>query len=113
MLRASVTLQGRQRATVRRAIRETCRLRNWALHAVNIRTNHIHAVVGIIDTSASTVLNALKASSTRALRERGLWQSDKSPWNDKGSVRYLWTEKSVLAACNYTLHEQGEDLPDF
>lgn len=112
MLRDPVLLDARRRATVRTAIRETCSRRNWGLPAVNIRTNHGHAVVTIIDIGPGIVLNALKANSTRMLRERGLWNDARSPWTDKGSTRYLWTEKHVFAACNYVIHGQGDDLPN-
>ena len=112
MLREAVTLDARQRATVRAAIRETCQFRNWGLPAVNVRTNHAHAVVTIIETGPSAVLNALKANATRLLRERGLWCDDRSPWSDKGSTRYLWTEDSVIAASNYVAYGQGDDLPN-
>ena len=59
------------------------------------------------------VLNALKANSTRLMRERGLWPNERSPWVDKGSTRYLWNEKSVILACNYVEFGQGDDLPEF
>src|SRR5437588_1575653 len=42
-----VSLNGKQRQSVERAIRETCKIRRWALHAVNVRTNHVHVVVSI------------------------------------------------------------------
>jgi hypothetical protein len=37
-----ILLSARQRSSVERAIRETCILRRWNLHAVNVRTNHAH-----------------------------------------------------------------------
>ncbi len=59
-----------QRTIVELAIRETCSVRNWHLHAVNVRTNHVHAVVAAGTGSNSSVIHALKANSTRELRER-------------------------------------------
>src|SRR6266849_10869248 len=41
------TLEGSQRQSVEVAIRETCAIRRWHLYALNVRTNHIHAVVSI------------------------------------------------------------------
>ena len=42
-----VVLNASQRQSVDRAIRETCDFRKWHLYALNVRTNHIHAVVSI------------------------------------------------------------------
>ena len=106
-------MSARQRACVRKAIRDTCRFRNWQLHAVHIRTNHGHAVVTAQNKKGSIVLNAFKANATRLLRERNLWQSSKSPWSDKGSARYLWNSKSVEIVCNYVEFGQGDELPEF
>ncbi len=81
--------------------------------AINVRTNHIHVVVVAPGKSVSIVLNALKANSTRLMRERDAWKSERSPWSDKGSTRYLWNDESVRGACEYTIFGQGDDLPEF
>lgn len=99
------------RAIVHNAIFEVCSFRNWLLHAQNVRTNHAHAVVAGI--SADKILNDLKAYSTRRLREAGVWTHSHSPWSDKGSKRYLWTEDDVLMACGYVINGPGDDLPVF
>lgn len=95
------------------AIREVCQFRHWALHALNVRTNHLHAVV----TAASQpekILNDFKAYATRRLRRDGLWREPHSPWTDGGSKRYLWYERHVARAIHYVLYDQGVDLiPDF
>ena len=108
-----VILTGTQRQCVKRSNRETCEIRKWDLLAVSIRTNHGHAVVAAGIKLPGTVLNALKANATRALREQGLWTLNHSPWVDKGSTRYLWNENSVGNACAYVEYEQGDVLPDF
>lgn len=108
-----VVLDARQRASVKKAIRETCKIRGWTLLAINVRTNHVHAVVAAPNRAPGTVLNALKANATRLMRERKTWLLDTSPWVDKGSTRYLWNEKSVIRAVNYVVHGQGDDLPEF
>ena len=55
-----------ERGSVEKAIRETCQIRKWDLHACNVRTNHVHAVV-TANRRADLVLNALKANATREL----------------------------------------------
>jgi REP element-mobilizing transposase RayT len=106
-----VKLNGPMRATVEDAIRETCAIRNWHLAAINVRTNHAHSVAKIGANKPSIALNAFKANATRLLRERGLWVSARSPWVDKGSCRWLWTEKHVVDAVEYVMERQGDDLP--
>src|SRR5947208_7148644 len=43
----ALILNAAQRRSVTSAIREVCSARRWILHAVNIRTNHVHSVVSI------------------------------------------------------------------
>ena len=108
-----VKLDSNRRVSVEKAIRETCDKRNWRLLAVNVRTNHVHTVVAIGNKKATIALNAFKANATRQMREAGCWQNDHTPWADKGSERYLWTEKHVFDAVDYVLNGQGGDLPSF
>jgi REP element-mobilizing transposase RayT len=107
-----VTLDADRRAAVGKAVRETCTLRNWLMHAVNVRTNHVHVVVAIGITKPGQALNALKANATRQMRRDGCWAHTYSPWADKGSVRYLWNERSVEQAVEYVVVGQGGELPD-
>jgi len=104
-----VTLNSRQRAVIESAIRETCRIRRWQLWTVNVRTNHVHAVVSA-DKRPESVLSALKANATRAMRAAGLWTSELSPWEFRGSKRYLWDEKQLNEAIAYVEYDQGEPL---
>src|SRR4051794_14531911 len=45
MVEAAITLDPHQRELVDETIRRHCEIRNWSLHALNVRTNHVHAVV--------------------------------------------------------------------
>jgi len=105
-------LKASHRNSIGAAIRETCNIRRWLLHAINVRTNHVHTVVSA-NRRAGLVLNAFKANATRQLREDGLWLHPFSPWADKGSKRRLWNEQSVAGAIDYVVNGQGDDLPDF
>jgi REP element-mobilizing transposase RayT len=77
---------------------------------MNVRTNHIHTVVSA-PCKPDKVLSALKANATRKLREAGCWTSSDSPWTDKGSKRYLWTEQDLINAIDYVKYHQGDPLP--
>ena len=109
----TLILDASQRQSVDRAIRETCQFRRWHLHALNVRTNHIHTVVSIGSIKPERALTAFKANATRQMRQDGGWHQGSSPWAEKGSKRYLWNERSVAQAIEYVLYEQGNDLPDF
>ena len=113
MKRPPVILNAEMRMTAEMAIREVCEFRNWALRAINIRTNHAHAVASTPDRDHPKVLNAFKAYATRKMRERGCWSSESSPWADKGSQRVLWNAEALWNACNYVNNGQGADLDNY
>jgi hypothetical protein len=69
------TLDAEQRQSVENAIRETCLYRRWHLHALNVRTNHVHVVVSTGTMKAGRALNALKANAARQMRRPELEQS--------------------------------------
>ena len=98
-----------KRQAVDTSIRRTCELRGWDLLALNVRSNHVHVVVGA-DSPKEKVLADLKAWATRALRESGLAPGDVEVWAHHGSTRVLGSEGAVEAAINYTLFEQGFEL---
>jgi REP element-mobilizing transposase RayT len=108
-----VILDASQRKSIEAAVRETCAIRKWLLHAVNVRTNHVHAVVSIGVIKPERALTAFKANATRQMRQDGCWRHVYSPWAEKGSKRSLWNERSVERAIDYVLYGQEGDLPDF
>ncbi len=108
-----VTLDECERKVVLQAIIEVCQHRSWTLHACNVRTNHVHVVVGASDTP-ERVMNDFKSYATRHLREneetkRAATVRERS-WTRHGSTRYLNTQDSFNAANQYVLDEQGSDL---
>src|ERR1044072_8330334 len=108
-----VILNASQRRSVEKAVRDTCEKRCWDLHALNVRTNHIHAVIDIGTKKADIALNALKANATRQLRDDGLWNLEHSPWVKRGSKRNIWSERMVAEASDYVINRQGDEPPDF
>jgi REP element-mobilizing transposase RayT len=95
-----VRLRSRQRRAIEEAIRETCKIRKGDFWTTNALTNHIHTVVSA-QCKPEVILAAFKANATRKLREAGCWPSRRSPWVDRGSKRYLWTEADVINAVAY------------
>ena len=108
MRSTSRRLTGQQRAAVEAAIREVCDYRGWALHALNVRTNHVHVVV-TSDGKPEFAMNSFKSWATRKMSEAGLAGGGGHIWTRHGSTRYLWNEPSVAAAVAYV--QEGQDVP--
>ncbi|MGI8927449.1 MAG: transposase [Tepidiformaceae bacterium] len=109
LLSAPVTLDGEQRQVVANTIRTVCGYRQWQLHALNVRTNHVHVVASAAE-QPDRLLSALKAWSTRRLRELGMAPGGSPVWTKHGSTRYLWLQRDVDAASTYVLDGQGAPL---
>ena len=105
----AVILNDRQRELVNDSIEEVCSFRSYDLRALNVRTNHVHAVISKA-VKPEKILNDLKAYATRRLRMERAVASDQKVWARHGSTRYLWKPKQVQSAIEYVLYGQG-DLP--
>jgi REP element-mobilizing transposase RayT len=111
MTEAVVVLDVEQRRVVEKTITEHCALRQWILHAVNCRTNHVHAVLSA-NLHPDHIRSQLKAWSARRLSEqaqsRGNLADDKrrSWWGERGSRRFLNDEASLEAAILYVRDAQ-------
>ncbi len=104
-----VKLDARRRRIVQLAVQEVCEHRLYPLHAINVRTNHVHTVVTAM-RKPEPVLEAFKSYSTRALRRAGLIAAELKPWIRHGSTIYLWKERDVAKAIEYVMLSQGDDL---
>src|SRR5262249_49385037 len=101
-----------ERTIVEKQIRETCEHRLWTLHAVNCRTNHVHAVVSAANTEPEKVRDDLKAWCTRRLRER--WNSQRVDWwTERGNVRSVYTEQQLERVIQYVMEAQDRKHLDF
>jgi REP element-mobilizing transposase RayT len=97
------------RRTVESSAKEFCKRRGYGLLAVNVRTNHVHAVVSA-QAKPERIVDALKANATKMLREQSLISSEMKIWSRGRSRRYLWKPRHVNAAIDYVLYCQG-DVP--
>jgi REP element-mobilizing transposase RayT len=104
-----VLLDARARAVVHRTIIEVAEHRDWTVHALNVRSNHVHVVIGAPDVPEG-VMNALKSWSTRRMVKAGVAPAGTKTWVRHGSTRYLWKPEQVEAACQYVCERQGADL---
>ena len=108
---APILLTSAQRDIVEQTIRDHCAFSGWSLHAVNVRTNHIHLVV-TADASPEEVMNQLKAWCSRRLNEHAAVQSttprrDRSQWwTQHGSTKWVNDERYLHNAILYVLEGQ-------
>jgi len=104
-----VVLDGPARVVVEGAIQRVVEHRDWTIHALAVRTNHVHVVVSAPQVPEQ-VMNAFKSWATRRLVEAGLLPAGVRAWVRHGSTRYLWKSAELRAACDYVELGQGPEL---
>jgi REP element-mobilizing transposase RayT len=110
LLKAPPFLLGEKaRKIVEDSVKEVCRVREYLLYAINVRTNHVHSVVSS-HGNPERMMDSFKAYSTKALRAAGLLSADGKVWSRHGSTKYLWTEAEITNAMDYVLYSQGDEL---
>jgi REP element-mobilizing transposase RayT len=102
-----------RRAVVLNTILDVCQHRKWSLHAVHVRTNHVHVIVTAPANLPEKVMSDLKAWASRRLREAFNESTDRNRWTQHGSTRYLNTVDSLSRAIAYVLEEKGEAMSRF
>lgn len=105
-----VTLNAQQREIVAATIRAHCQIRNWVLHAVNPRTNHVHVVVTAIGVPPETVMEQFKAWCSRRLNEHEGYDAARSKkkkwWTEHGSTKWINDEEYLHNAIQYVVEGQ-------
>ena len=98
-----VLLSDEQRAVVETTIREHVAMRGWELHALNVRSNHVHVVVSAA-IHPDQVMEQFKAWCSRRLSER-LGRKRKW-WTEHGSTKWINDEEYLENAIGYVLERQ-------
>ena len=106
MTETSVILNETSRNLVEAQIAETCKFRNWILHAANCRSNHMHFVISKYQVAPKIIRSTVKAWCTRRLKEK-IDDSRENWWAERGSIRWIFTEESLERVILYVL--QGQD----
>ncbi len=96
-------LNDAQREIVRETIVTHCEFRRWKLHALNVRTNHVHLVV-TADTAPERVMDQFKAWCSRRLNERS--ENRERWWTRHGSTRWINDEAYLANAIRYVNERQ-------
>ena len=94
---------------MRDAILDTSRVRSWRVHALHVRTNHVHGVVDS-ELPGSRVIHDWKAYAPRALRSAGLVSAERIIWTHVGAVQLIRSNEHLRLAIRYVLDRQGEPM---
>ncbi|QDT38934.1 transposase [Stratiformator vulcanicus] len=93
-----------QRRIAESAIREHCEVVNWSVHALNVRSNHIHIVMTAVGKAGDRVMSSLKSYATRGLKS--VISNRKKFWTRGGSARVLWDDFAFENAVRYVIEDQ-------
>jgi len=102
MKHEAVALNAHQRRMVEEAIQDTCRVRTWRVHALNVRSNHVHVVLTAPARTPEQVMVSLKAWASQRLNAvygKRRW------WTRHGSTRYVKTSASLQRAIEYVRNQ--------
>lgn len=110
MMETAVVLDPDQRRLVERTVADHCAIRNWFLHAVNCRTNHVHVVVTAPGRPIGLPREQFKSWCTRRLKERerpGPEAARENWWTERGWDEYIDDETALADVIGY-VHD-GQD----
>ncbi|MCX7125093.1 MAG: transposase [Gammaproteobacteria bacterium] len=105
----TVTLNKRHGDIILDAAAHVCDKNNWKIHALHVRTNHVHATI-TSERTPEHVMQQLKAHATRFLRIHKEFSKDKKIWSRHGSTEYLWLPKDLYFSSEYTIEKQGRKM---
>ncbi|WP_146527097.1 transposase [Novipirellula artificiosorum] len=95
---------------VEQTIAKHCEIRDWSLHAVSVRTNHVHVVTTAPGYKPETVRDQLKTWCTRKLKPKHSGRA--RFWTEGGSRRWINHEKDLEAAIVYVIEAQDRKRLD-
>jgi REP element-mobilizing transposase RayT len=103
-------LSAADREIVEQIVAKHCEFRDWKLHKVNARSNHVHVVVTAPGYKPEVVRDQFKAWCTRELKK---WHSHRERfWTEGASCRYLNYEDDLHAAIEYAGDGQNRKPQD-
>ena len=103
----TVILSPKHRAKVEAVSREHAEVRCWKLHAINVRSNHVHIAV-TSDKPPKITRDQFKANGTRVLREDPDAITDEKIWTRGGDTEIIEGEYDLECVIEYILEEQDK-----
>jgi REP element-mobilizing transposase RayT len=104
MTHGATTLDAGQRSVVEATVLAHCGFRGWTLHAVNCRSNHVHAVVTAPDRTLAIPREQFKAWCSRKLSKSG--PARENWWSERGWDEYLDDEQALAVVIDYVRERQ-------
>ena len=105
MTEGAVILSPSHREAVEAVCRKHAVIRNWFLHAVSARSNHIHVVV-TADAEPKKVRDQFKANATRALQSCSEPVMNDKVWTRGGDIEIVDGEDGLERVLTYVLAVQ-------
>ena len=102
----AIALTQSQREIVEETVRKHCAIREWILHAVNCRTNHVHVVVDAPGYEIQIPREQFKAWCTRNLKASDAAGERRNWWTERGWDEYIDDEASLAEVIEYVLDRQ-------
>ena len=106
MRESAFLLSEAHRRLVEDTIREHCRIRNWWLHAISVRTNHVHVVLTAPGYRPEPVRDQFKSWCTRRLKTDVPTRT--RFWTEGSSCRWINTDDDLEAAVLYVAEAQDQ-----
>lgn len=103
-----VLLRDVHQRAVEHVIVAHCKIREWLLHELAIRTNHVHVVVEACHHTPEQVWNQLKANATRVLRNCEVPIVVSKTWTRGGDCKLIFDEEQLDTVCQYV--REAQDL---
>ena len=94
------------RDVVEGAILAHAEIRDWRIRALNVRTNHVHVVVGAYPYIPELVMQQFKEWGTRKLITAAYVERGRHVWADHGSTRWVDSPESLARAIQYVNDQQ-------
>jgi REP element-mobilizing transposase RayT len=107
MKRPCTILDKVQRECVEQAIRAACLQEGWHVHALAVRSNHVHVVVSAPDARPGKVMGIFKRQASKGLASAGMQPMGHGFWTRYGSHRVLNSEQSLQGAVRYVLQQDA------
>ncbi|MEZ6094024.1 MAG: transposase [Pirellulaceae bacterium] len=112
----AIVLCPSQREAVESVIREHAEHRNWELHAISVRSNHVHVAVTVkpkivskelrVADGIKRVRDQFKANATRALRQCEQPITDEKIWTKGGDIQIVDSEEDLSQIVLYISEAQ-------
>ncbi len=106
MKESPIVLTRSQRSEVEEIIVKHASIRGWEIHAVSVRTNHVHIAVTAA-AEPKKVRDQFKANATRVLRQSSTPVSNKKVWTRGGDIEVIDTTDELARVVEYILDAQG------